>query len=242
MYIQMRLQFIIALFIVISIVACTDEDTFITDISDLEDFEMDDSTYWNGSDGSGRFVDGNKVYHNTYYSDWDTWSGFAYSNLLNTYYLDSESMYAVYADGGADKSRNFAVAHQFEKIIITFNDENGEEPRSVQLTNTTYTALSIKFGYGSAKKFGGRGGDDPDWFKLTITGIGLVDQINGQIDFFLADYRFEDNSNDYVIYEWRKIDLSGLGVVKRLEFELSSSDAGTPLYFCLDNLKGRIHY
>ena len=151
-------------------------------------------------------------------------------------------MYAVYADAEKAESKNYAVVHQFERVIITFKDENGEEPRSVQLGNCTHTALAIKYGYGSAKKFGGRSGDDPDWLKLTITGIGLVDQVKGQIDFFLADFRFDDNSKDYVIGNWRYLDLTSLGVVKRLEFELFSSDAGTPLYFCLDNLKGRIHY
>ena len=60
--------------------------------------------------------------------------------------------------------------------------------------------------------------------------------------FFLADFRFDDDSEDYVVNKWEFVDLTDLGIVKRLEFELSSSDAGTPLYFCLDNLKGRIHY
>ena len=234
--------FLIAIAVFFIVNSCKDEDRFVTDISDLERFEMKDSSFWDGSDGAGYFTDGNKTYQNTYYPDWNTWSGFAYSNMKNIFYLHNSSIYSAYPSGGADESRNFAVAHQFNKIIITFNDEYGEEPRSVRLTNTTYTALSIKYGYGYAKKFGGRSGDDPDWFKLTITGIGLINQITGQKEFFLADFRFNDNSIDYIVNKWSIIDLSGLGVVKRLEFELASSDAGTPLYFCLDDLKGRIPF
>ncbi len=222
------------------LIGCTDEDTFKTDISDFEDFEMEEQTYWNGSDGSGQFTYGNKIFRNTFYPDWNTWSGFAYSNVINYLYYNEQAKYAAYPSGGADESENYVVAHQFEKIVIDFG--KGEEPRFIQLTNTTYTALAIKYGYGYAKKFGGRDGSDPDWFKLTITGMGLVEEITGTVDFFLADFRFDDDSKDYVVNKWEFVDLTDLGIVKRLEFELSSSDAGTPLYFCLDNLKGRIHY
>ena len=240
----MKIKYIyLILFTLLVLGSCTDEDRFVTDISDFDSLVLSKDSYWSGSDGTGYFIDGNKVYHNTYYPDWDSWSGFCYSNVLNTYYYNSQSRYAVYADALKEKSKNYAVAHQFEKIIITFKDSiHGEEPRSVQLGNCTYTALAIKYGYGSAKKFGGRSGDDPDWFKVTITGIGLVEQITGQIDVFLADFRYDDHSKDYILGSWKYVDLTSLGVVKRLEFEISSSDAGTPLYFCLDNLKGRIPF
>lgn len=229
--------------LVLSIAGCEDEDNFKTDIASFEKLELDEGTYWNGSDFSEGFVSGNKVFHNQYYPDWDIWSGFAYSNIINNIYYTPESMYAAFPSGGANESENYAVAHQLGKVVVTFKDNiHGEEPRSVQLTNTTYTALAILYGYDYAKKFGGRDGSDPDWFKVTITGIGMAEQITGTIDFFLADYRFENNEDDYVVDKWDYVDLTALGRVKRLEFELSSSDAGTPLYFCLDNLKGRIPY
>lgn len=233
-------SFSFTILVVIFLIGCADEDTFKTDYSDFEDFEMEEQTYWNGSDGSGQFTYGNKIFRNTFYPDWNTWSGFAYSNVINYLYYNEQAKYAAFPSGGADESENYVVAHQFEKIVIDF--EKGEEPRFIQLTNTTYTALSIKYGYGYAKKFGGRDGSDPDWFKLTLTGIGLVEEITGTVDFFLADFRFDDDSKDYVVNKWEFVDLTDLGIVKRLEFELSSSDAGTPLYFCLDNFKGRIHH
>ncbi|MFC2151648.1 DUF4465 domain-containing protein [Bacteroidota bacterium] len=220
--------------------SCTDEDTFKTDFAEFEDLELEDQSYWNGSDGSGQFVYGNKVFNNSYYPDWNSWSGFGYSNVISSFYYDEIGKYAAFPSGGANESEYYVVGHQFEKMIITYTEL--EEPRLVQLTNSTYTALAIKYGYGYAKKFGGRDGSDPDWFKLTITGIGHAYAITGTVEFFLADYRFEDDEEDYIVDSWEYVDLTELGIVKSLEFELSSSDAGTPLYFCLDNLKGRVHY
>lgn len=233
----------LATIVILFFLGCDDEDRFKTDTATFEKLTLDKGTYWNGSDMTGRFISGNKIFHNQYYADWNIWSGFAYSNIINYNYYTPESKYAAFSSVGAEESENYAIAHQLGKIIITFKDSvHGEEPRSVQLTNTTYSALAILYGYDYAKKFGGRDGSDPDWFKVTITGTGMDEEITGTVDFFLADYRFDDDEKDYVIDKWEYVDLTGLGRVKRLEFELSSSDAGTPLFFCLDNLKGRIPF
>jgi hypothetical protein len=84
-----------------------------------------------------------------------------------------------------------------------------------------------------AKKFG-----KGDWFKLTITGYDAAGEVTGTKDFYLADLR--DPSKAYIINDWRYVDLSGLGKVSKLGFELSSTDNGdygmnTPAYFCFDN-------
>jgi hypothetical protein len=60
------------------------------------------------------------------------------------------------------------------------------------------------------------------------------------VEFYLADFRFADNSQDYILDSWGFVDLSALGTVDFLEFDLSSSDNGafgmnTPGYFALDN-------
>ena len=224
----------------LTIISCTDEDTFKTELIDFEELDLTKDTYWNGSDHSGDFTIENKTFNNTFYADWNTWSGFAYSNIINYLFYNESAKYASFPSGGATESENYLVGHQFQKISIEF--EKPEEQRLVQLTNCTYSALAIKYGYGYAKKFGGRDGRDPDWFKVTIIGFDHANAITGTIDFFLADFRFDDDLEDYIVDDWKYVDLTSLGIVKRLEFELSSSDAGTPLYFCLDNLKGRIHY
>jgi len=58
----------------------------------------------------------------------------------------------------------------------------------------------------------------------------------------LADYRFEDNAEDYILNEWIYVDLTVLGEVDSLQFSLTSSDTGavgmnTPAYFCIDNFR-----
>ena len=64
---------------------------------------------------------------------------------------------------------------------------------------------------------------------------------SGTVDFYLADYRFADNGQDYIVGDWTEVDLSGLGPVRSLDFSLTSSDTAfgflnTPAYFALDDL------
>ena len=92
-----------------------------------------------------------------------------------------------------------------------------------------------------AKKFGGASGDDPDWFVLTIIGKDSQGLVTDTVDFYLADYTFADNNQDYIVDTWEYVDLTSLGAVESLEFTLSSSDVGqwgmnTPGYFAMDNL------
>ncbi|MHC4324705.1 MAG: DUF4465 domain-containing protein, partial [Planctomycetota bacterium] len=57
----------------------------------------------------------------------------------------------------------------------------------------------------------------------------------------LADYRFEDAGEDYIVDTWQYVDLTSLGEVVSLEFALSSSDVGdwgmnTPGSFAVDTI------
>jgi hypothetical protein len=61
------------------------------------------------------------------------------------------------------------------------------------------------------------------------------------VDFYLADYRFADSNDDYIVDSWRQVDLSSLGHATRVTFALSSSDVGmfgmnTPAYFAVDQI------
>jgi hypothetical protein len=92
-----------------------------------------------------------------------------------------------------------------------------------------------------AKKFGGATGNDSDWFMLTVTGY-LQGNMTDTVNFFLADFRSADNSQDYILKDWTMVNLMKLGNVDSLSFALSSSDNGiygmnTPAYFCMDNLQ-----
>jgi len=92
-----------------------------------------------------------------------------------------------------------------------------------------------------AKKFGGETGNDPDFFKLTVR-KWLKGQLSSHsVDFYLADYRFANNTQDYLVKTWQYVDLRPLGNADSLQFRLTSSDVGqfgmnTPAYFCADHL------
>ncbi len=91
------------------------------------------------------------------------------------------------------------------------------------LTNSTYAYWSMKEGDQYAKMFGGTTGNEEDWFKIDIYGIDTAGNISDSIEFYLADFRFADNTLDYIVDDWQWLDLSSLGRISKLQFKLSSS-------------------
>jgi hypothetical protein len=202
-------------------------------------------SYWNGADGSGGFTSQGATLGNTY-TDWGggfySWSGFAYSNVNDTTTAGYTNQYAAYTGTDFGGHGNYAVGYLFSSNAvptITFSTPLVVE--SVQVTNTTYAALEMLYGSSYSKKFGGTSGNDPDWFLLTITGKDADGDVTGAVTCYLANYRYLNNSRDYILDTWEDLDLSGLGEVSSLEFTLSSSDnsahgMNTPAYFVIDNL------
>lgn len=197
--------------------------------------------YWNGSDESGDFTVNGVTFPNTFtVSPWGTsWAGFAYSNTTDTTTAGFGNQYSAYPGSGAGDSDTYAVSFGTNTITYAtpFDFSSG---KGMFVTNTTYAALDMLNGSGLSKPFGGESGDDPDWFMLSIIGANGGTS-TGTVDFYLADYRFEDNSQNYIVDEWIFVNLASLGTVDSLSFELSSSDNGdfgmnTPAYFAMDNL------
>ncbi len=205
----------------------------------FEDLTLEDTTFWNGSDGSGEFISGPATFKNHYNSTYNSWSGFAYSKVVNDTTAGWTNQYASYANSGVLNSEKYGVAYVFGKDTVIF--ANTSDLSGFYVSNSTYAALSMKNGDAYAKKFGGESGDDPDWFKLTIEGWNADNTNIGTVEFYLADYRFDDNSKDYILNTWDWVDLSSLKGVSYLTFSLSSTDnsswgMNTPAYFCIDNL------
>lgn len=145
--------------------------------------------------------------------------------------------------GGGFGDANYGVAFVGgDTLSLTLSQPGGVTPESMRVTNTTYAALSMRDGDDFAKKFGGPDGDDPDYFRLSITGVDTAEQDTGTVEFYLADYRFTDNAQDEIVDSWEEVDLSSLGSgVTELRFALDSSDVGdfgmnTPAYFAMDDL------
>lgn len=154
--------------------------------------------------------------------------GFVVSNQTSTtydYYADSYNA----ACGHAYDGDNYAVwCMSFEgKDYITLTEPGVVD--GFYINNTTWGISSMRDGDAIA----GAPFDETDWLKLTIYGLWAMDTINS-VDFYLAH-------DGVMITEWTWVDLSSLGEVDELQFQVTGSRTGefglnTPGYFCMDNL------
>jgi hypothetical protein len=152
------------------------------------------------------------------------------------------NQYSAIAGGGAEGSATYALTYAFDGSVLGFDPAAG--PRTVEglyVTNSAYAYYAMLEGDAFSKRFGGETGDDPDFFLLTVKKYLDGELGADSVDFYLADYRFQDNKEDYLVNEWTFLDLSVLGRADSLLFTLRSSDVGafgmnTPAYFCIDNI------
>lgn len=231
----------------IASVWCPPPEVRASVVADFDDLPLAPDSYWNGADGSGSFGSGTALFFNNYNPTWGSWDGWAYTNRTDTATPGFLNQYSAFAGGGQSGSANYAVAYDASEAFATSpprlvpNDGAPTALAGIWLTNTTYAALSMLHGDAFAKKFGGPTGNDPDWFKLAITGYDTNAGRRGTVDFYLADYRFNEHALDYIVDDWTWLDLSGLGEVAAVEFQLSSSDnsefgMNTPACFAMDSL------
>jgi len=216
-------------------------------IADFENLQLQPESFWNGSDGGTGFASGHAFFPTSYHTEWDFWqSGFAYSNVTDNTTAGFMNLYGVITGSGYDGSANFAVAQN--NSIVRLNGP-AESVQGLYVTNSTYVALSMAEGDDFAKQFGSPlnaageedGTNGEDWFLLTVVGFLDGEQTTESVEFYLADFRFEDDADDYILTDWQWVDLSPLGLVDSIRFSLSSSDVGTwgmntPAFFCIDNL------
>ena len=242
----MKFRFLVSLILVLAVSGVANAG-----IANFDDLTLAADSYWSGNyivDEIGGnydaayFQSGSADFENHSDGDYEAWGGFAYSNMTNTTTSGYLNQYSTYA-GTAHSGSNFAVGYQdnYNGYNPTMILDTAQQLSGLYVTNTTYAALSMYNGDGFAKKFGGVSGDDEDWFLLTITGKDSVGDSTGTVEFYLADYRFVDSEDDYIIEDWMFVNLSALGVVTSVEFTFSSSDVGgvgtnTPTYFAMDSV------
>ena len=208
-------------------------------VATFEDLPLEKESFWNGSDGTGSFTSGMFRFENGYvdYGAYGYAYGFYYSNMTATNFSEyTTDQYNSCVGHGAEDSENYAVynVNIYNPKGVQVLAEGGAVVGGCYITNAASAYQSMLNGDEYAKKFG-----DGDWFKLTITGLNAEGTPTGSVDFYLADFR--EAGNAYIVSDWQWVDLSGLGKVARLSFDMSSSDSGqwgmnTPAYFCLDNL------
>jgi len=171
-------------------------------------------------------------------------SGFAYSNRTDS--SGYPNLYSAQPLRGHDSSEKYAVVNGTNSYLKFTGGVHYATPKGFYITNSTYAYRSMKYGDAFARKFGDTSGTRPDWFKVTIKGyLGSV-QVPDTVNFYLADFRNDTSSRDYIVKDWRYVDLSSINrAVDSLTFTLSSSDVGsfgmnTPAFFCIDDFSVNI--
>lgn len=220
----------------------------IYSVASFADLNLGSDTFWNPQ-ASGIFTSGIAKFPYNYSTY--SWDGFVYSNKTDVTTATYTNQYSAITGGGIDGSgTNYAVSYissdwtTYNTIpdTISFTDNLAHNISGFYATNSTYGYYTMKNGSAYSKVFGGSDGKDADWFKLDVWGIKEDGTNSDTVKFYLADYRnTEDSAKNYIVDNWRWVDLAKLGKVKKLLFNLNSSDAGTygmntPAYFCMDNL------
>jgi hypothetical protein len=187
---------------------------------------------------------------------WDTgfnfWSGgFAYTNKYDSATAGFGNTYGVKPLKGYNNSSIYVVAQANGIINLSAPSTTVD---GFYITNTTYAYKAIRNGDSFSRKFGdttgtGSGttipqGSYPDFFKVTVKGYNNGILKPDSVPFYLADYRFSNNTQDYVLNTWQWVNTSTLGEVDSLKFYMYTSDNGsfgpnTPLFFGMDNFTAR---
>jgi len=211
----------------------------IAQVSDFEFSIIPPPGYWNGSDQTGGFTSGDAYFPNVFNTAFGGYwqSGFAWSIVNDTLTPGSNNLYAS-SSGAGHNSQGYAVVQQGAVMRIPGGNRLIQ---SIHINNGTYAWISMRDGDGFAKKFGGLTGNAPDFFRLLIRGYSGGILVNDSVEFFLADYRFNNNTQDYIVRNFTAVNTSVLGPVDSIKFSLNSSDISvfgmnTPAFFVIDNV------
>ena len=218
------------------------EVVITVDIADFEDVELSPSGIWEPQEGNNEMFSHGWTFTN-YYSSY-FWGGFTASNRTDLSQTYLSAQYTAATGCGYDGSAQYAVAYTYGAQTDVYAADG--QPHTVTgcyVTNNLWAYQNMLEGDNTVAPFGGISGNDPDWFKLTATGKNASGQTVGTLDFYLADYRFDNPEDDYILNTWEWFDLSPLGEVATISFDLSSSknnNSGmiTPAYFCMDDFNG----
>lgn len=180
--------------------------------------------YWGGGHAISNYVDMNL-------------SNGDYNHQLSVYYEDT-----ITHKGGHNGSDNFCMHYGYHdnsgyssENVPYFYFSDGEE-RVIDhmfVTNNTYAVNCYIDGNSLTAKIG-----EGDWVKISARGLDSNGDETGVCEFYLC------NGPDHIITSWTKFDLSSLGRVLKVEFNiLGSSDNGygfsQPAYFAYDDVAVR---
>ena len=231
--------------------------------SDYKGTATNATTYWSDLIPASAYGNGNG--HNAWHDAGNTelsytpsptamfpgYGGHALSNYVGNDLSLGNYMYDLQAynvKGGADGSSNFCVHFGYtddsgmgmmnELVYFAFADGIERTIDHMYVTNTTYAYNLLENGDGWMIPIGGV--SDECWYKIIAYGYNNINQLTDTAEFLLWN-------NGVGVNDWTKWDLSILGDVARVEFNLIGSDElyasgyglGAPGYFAYDNVAVR---
>ena len=133
---------------------------------------------------------------------------------------------------GHNGSKNFCVHNGYASYpgaplpTLSFADGVERVIDHMYVINTSYALNDMTNEYTTFTK--------DDWFKIVATGYDKAGKATGTAEFYLA----KDGS---FVTEWTKFDLSVLGKVQKVEFDMAGScvnqwGLSTPAYFAYDDV------
>ena len=195
---------------------------------------------WGSKNMVGTFKSGSYEFVNSFTPEWSSWTGCSYSNMTATSFADyTTDQWNSAAGHGAAGSANYGVIYgsstPMEIIKVLDSDAEGRIIKGMNITNSAWVVECVKNGNGVAQKF-----SQGSWFKVTFTGV-KADKSTASVDYYLADYRSENESEWNCLTDWDWIDLSSLGKVVSLSVSFDGTDKSsgylnTSTYVCIDNV------
>lgn len=150
----------------------------------------------------------------------------------------------VYASAPASGTNTFCVHHGYSDFFnpkdnlsgFEFSDGVARVIKSMDVANTSYTYYQLQNGFYFGVNYNGPSNDT--WFKIVAYGYDSADDTEPtEAEFYLL------SKGKNFVTDWKSWDLSGLGKVVRVEFNMFGSEDITgdyglaaPAYFAYDNI------
>lgn len=224
-------------------------------VATFDDLTLDPESYWwgpadnaeevagaYGTEWVGTFKSGSYEFVNSVNPVYSSWMGCSYSNMTATSFESyDKDQWNSAAGHGANGSANYGVLYGNSlpntpiEVIKVADAPDGRVVKGMNITNSAWVVECVKNGNGAANKF-----KQGSWFKVIFTGT-KVDKSTASVDYYLADYRSENESEWTCLTDWDWIDLSSLGKVVSLSISFDGTDKSygylnTSTYVCIDNV------
>ncbi|HET8572280.1 MAG TPA: DUF4465 domain-containing protein [Edaphocola sp.] len=176
-------------------------------------------------------------------TSWGGYSGFNYSNMRDDTTQNFSNDKSAITGMGFDSSANYGIC--FVPLDFQGADPTATIPVGAKIVDDSVGGgrivegayfTNITYAYWYMKNYFQPG----NWFKMTVRGYLNGQKVNDSVDFMLGEVANDSTQN--IVNAWTWVDLSVLGHVDSLAFDLSSNDTvggfgmNNPAYFAIDNL------